>query len=179
MAIPPILDLGQLATGNIPAITPALGAALAEAACVSLERQGLIPSVHLIVQGISQGQYVLCWNPATDQARRSWKDERQAAAKGAEGISVLIARGTIGFEVISVSRQGTGFDYWLGERIGSDFVARAGLEVSGINNGDESDVRARVQDKLRQARQSGTQQWQTFAIVVEFSRPLAEVRKNV
>ena len=174
----PTLDLNELATGNIPALTPAMGAALAEAAGVCLEWQGHTPGVRLTIRGASDSGHVLTWQPTAAQAQRSWNDRSRAVEMGAEGIAILIARPAIGYDVIRRARQGTGFDYWIGERVGADFVPKAGLEVSGIYNGSESDIRARVREKLQQANQSGAQTWETYVTVVEFGRPLAEVQKN-
>ena len=98
---------------------------------------------------------------------------------GAEGIAVLIAKSAIGYEVIRRSRRGDGFDYWLGAWGETEFVAQAGLEVSGIRNGSDRQVRARVREKRLQFNQGGRQRWSTYVIVVEFSRPWAEVSENV
>ena len=176
MTLLPTLDLNELATGSVPAITPAVGGALAEAASVCLELRGHAQGVELTVRGIHSQSYLVRWQPITAQAFRSWQDERQAAQKGAECVAILLAKSVTGFEVVNTSRQGTRFDYWLGEQYGADFVPQAGLEASGINVGNEGSINSRVQGKLKQVRQSGAQQWQTFVIVVEFSRPLAEVR---
>ena len=178
MTVSPTLDLNELATGNISAITPALGAALAEAGGVCLELQGHAQGVLLNVRGISSSQYALSWSAVTGQARRSWGDEREAAEKGAEAIALWLARPATGLEVIRRARQGDGFDYWLGTSTATDFVPEAGLEVSGIMKGTEGDIRRRVQEKLQQANRPIDQGWDTFAIVVEFSRPLAEVQRN-
>ncbi len=178
MTVPPTLDLNDLATGNIPAITPALGAALAEAGAVCLQQQGHAQGVRLTVRGIGANNYTLTWGTVSLQAQRSWGDEREAAEKGAEAVAVSLATSTTGFEVIRRARQGDGFDYWIGTPTATDFVPKAGLEISGIMNGTDGAIRARSREKLEQASQSGTQEWETFAIVVEFSRPLAEVQKN-
>ena len=178
MTAPPTLDLKELAMGNIPGITPALGGALAEASSVCLQLQGHVQGFQLTVRGIVNSTYTLAWGTASNQAMRSWGDEREAAEKGAEAIAVLLASPSTGFQVIRRARQGIGFDYWLGRPSVTDFVPEAGLEVSGIMNGTDVDIRARVRQKLQQANQPGNQGWETFAIVVEFSRPLAEVQKN-
>lgn len=57
-----------------------------------------------------------------------------------------------------------------------DFKAR--MEVSGIRNGNDSQVRARVKQKLRQMNRSNDQELPAYAIVVEFGRPLAEIKKR-
>ena len=178
MTVPPTLDLNELATGNIPAITPALGAALAEAAGVCLQQQGHAQGVQLTVRGIGANNYTLTWKTASPQALRSWGDERETAEKGAEAVALSLAIPTTSFEVIRRARQGDGFDYWLGTPTAAEFTPQAGLEVSGIMKGTSGDIRARLREKLQQAGRSGTQEWETFAIVVEFSRPLAEVQKN-
>ena len=90
--------------------------------------------------------------------------------------SSLIAKEVIGYSVIRQSRIGTGFDYWIGEESSEGFLHKAGLEISGIRRGDYNRVRARVRKKLRQASRS--RQLPTYAIVVEFGNPLAEVQKN-
>ena len=178
MTSPPTLYLNELATGNISGISPALGGALVEACGVCFQLQRHAQGVQLTVRGIGSNTYTLSWATVSAQALRSWGDEREAAEKGAEAIAVLLATPTTGLEVIRRARQGDGFDYWLGSPDGADFVPQAGLEVSGIMKGTDGDVRTRVRTKLQQASQSGTQLWETFAIVVEFSRPLAEVHKN-
>ena len=178
MTAPPTLDLNELAIGNFPAVTPALGSALAEAGAVCLEGQDHSQGVQLTVRGISSIRYSLTWQSVTPQAKRSWNDRAEAAEKGAEGIAILITKRAIGYEVIRRSRQGAGFDFWIGSQTDTGFLAQAGLEISGILRGTDGTVRARVREKLQQVDQSGGQQWEAYVIVVEFGRPLAEIQKN-
>ena len=175
----PTLDLNELATGNIPALTPAMGAALAEAGGVCLESQGHSSGATLIVQGYQDGSYSLSWTPANEQARnRAYNEQERATEMGAAGIAILLAQRVTGYLALEPSRRGTGLDYWLGELSDGVIKYQAGLEVSGIRRGSEGYIRTRMREKLRQASQSGRQQWETYAIVVEFGRPLAEVQKN-
>ena len=175
-----MLDLGELGRGNIPALTAAMGTALAEAGSVCLESQGHSSGATLTVRGYREGSYTVIWEPVGEQARNlAYNDEAKATEMGAEGIAVLIAKSAIGYEVIRRSRRGDGFDYWLGVWGETEFVAQAGLEVSGIRNGSDRQVRARVREKRLQTSQGGRQRWTTYVIVVEFSRPWAEVSENV
>ncbi len=174
-----LLDLGELGRGNIPALTAAMGAALAEAGGVCLESRGHSSGVALTVRGYGESSYTITWSPVSEQARNlAYNDAAKATEMGAEGIAVLIARAVIGYEVIRRSRRGDGFDYWLGAWAETEFIAQAGLEVSGIRNGSDRQIRARVREKRLQANQGGRQRWATYVIVVEFSRPLAEVSEN-
>ncbi len=173
-----MLDLNDLGDGSIPAITPALGNMLAEAGVVCLQSQGHVPGVLLLLRGYSSNSYSLTWSPITVQALRAWNDLEYTTEHGAVAIAVLLAKQTIGYEVIESSLRGTGFDYWLGDVSGGVFQRKARLEVSGIRIGNDSRVRSRVREKLKQTNQSDDLQLPAYVVVVEFGRPLAEVQKK-
>ena len=198
-----MLDLNDLGTGQNPGITVAIGTAMAEAGAVCLQSHNHQQGVQLTAfttlgLGINEKAYSLAWNPIGDQARRGWNDIADATEDAAAGIAVLLANREIGYMVIARSRKGTGFDYLLGDADGlnvSDaelavtldwakvladdrLVARGRLEVSGILEGNDSVVAARVKEKLEQTNRSDHWAIPSFAIVVEFGRPLAEVRKK-
>jgi hypothetical protein len=175
-----MLRLSDLRDGNIPAITPSIGSMLAEAASVCLESQGHRPGVFLLIRGSKGNDYRVTWEPITAQARdRAWNDESNATEWGAVGIAILLAKPETGYDVIDQSRKGTGFDYWLGDASDDPvFQRKARLEVSGIRQGDDRDVRARVTQKLRQTDRSARLSIRAYVIVVEFGRPLAEVRQR-
>ena len=174
-----LLDLGELGRGNIPALTAAMGAALAEAGGVCLESQGHSPVATLTVRGYAEGSYILTWEPASEQARdRAYNEQERATEMGAAGIGVLLGQSITGYLALEPGRRGAGFDYWLGELSDGVPEYRAGLEVSGIRRGNAGQIRTRVREKLQQVRQSGRQRWATYVIVVEFSRPLAEAQRN-
>lgn len=92
------------------------------------------------------------------------------------GIAVLLAQKEIGYTVIERSRIGTGFDYWLGKE-SNLFQKKARLEISGILRGSNSDVKARIRQKLKQTNRSDGV-LPAYVIVVEFGHPLAEVQKK-
>jgi hypothetical protein len=80
--------------------------------------------------------------------------------------------------VIQRSRKGTGFDYWLGDESYMPFESKARLEVSGIRNGDQKVVTARVRAKLMQTEVSDVTSLPAYIVVVEFGHPVAEVRQR-
>lgn len=170
-----MLDLNELDTDDIPGISRAKGNELAEAGAVCLESQGHTSGTCLTVRNGANNSYQLDWPPVTDQARRTWNDDEEATEDGAAGIAVLLASQEIGYTVIMRSRKDTGFDYWLGDDV-LDFRAR--MEVSGIRNGNDGQVRTRVKQKLRQMDRSNALGLPAYAIVVEFGRPLAEIKKK-
>jgi hypothetical protein len=77
--------------------------------------------------------------------------------------------------VVERSRKGTGFDYWLGITRNTDglpFQKIARLAVSGIRQGNLSQVRARVKLKLEQIASSNSRTT-AYIVIVEFSQPSA------
>ncbi len=196
-----MLDLNELGRGENPGISVAKGTEMAEAAAVCLEERGHTQGVTMVIRGHHHQNHRLDWTPVTAQVRRTWDDDDEATEDGAACIAALIANHDIGQMVIvrarkSTPQQPTGFDYWLGdndtdsmsdaERAATDslssllaednIVARMRLEVSGIRNGDDSVLAARVRSKLRQVGRSKALEIPAYVIVVEFGRPIAEVR---
>ena len=171
-----MLDLNELGRG-FPAITPAFGKALAEACGVCLESQGHSQGQQLKVKGDYSNEYPLGWPAITEQTVRCWNYPEVATEHGAVGIAVLLAKREIGFSVIERSRKGTGFDYWLGDDSDLPFQNKARLEISGIRVGSDSSIRARISQKLKQTDPSDDV-FPAYVIVIEFSRPIAELRKK-
>ena len=171
-----MLKLADLCEGDIRAISPALGTALAEAAAVCLELNSHNQGVRIKVRGHKTNSYKVTWPPATPQSFLSWNDHDHATEWGAVGVAILIAKMEIGFEIIRQSRKGTGFDYWMGNSSDAGFEEKAGLEVSGILNGDDRSVQARVRKKIKQTSNSERSDLEFYVVVVEFGRPIAEIQ---
>ncbi len=190
-----MLNLNELDTDDIPGITRVKGNDLAQAGAVCLELQGHQQGVRLIVRGHANNSYTMAWTPANNQTFRTWNDPDEATEAGAAGIAILLVIKEIGYTVIARSRKGTGFDYWLGNadtlnipaierevttRLrhilqDDNLVVRGRMEVSGIRAGNDRQVRARMQQKLQQTNRSNALGLPGYVVVVEFSRPLAEV----
>ena len=152
---------------------------MAEAAGVCLESQGHAPGVTLQVRGANRtGNCILRWPVITEQARQAWNYHERATELGAVGVAVLLAERETGYQVISQSHKGTGFDFWLGDVSAQGFTERAILEVSGIRQGNDGVVEARMREKLQQTRRSRNLTLPAYVIVIEFGRPLAEVRRD-
>ena len=173
-----LLDLNGLAAGNIPAVSPAIGGALAEAGGVCIESQNHPQGVILQLSGFINRTFELAWPPITSQAKRAWSDHRKATEWGAAAVAVLLADVCLPYALIEASWQGTGFDYWLGEDSDEPFQRKARLEVSGIREGDKNEVNYRVAAKLKQIDRSAHLGLPGYVIVVEFSGPLAKLQMD-
>ena len=193
-----MLDLNELDTDDLPGVTREIGKYLAQAAAVCLESQGHEQYVPLTIRGDFSNKYNLVWTAVTMQALRSWLNRQKVIEEGAAGIAVLLADREIGLEVILQSWTGTGFDYWLGnadtlnvssaESKATDelspllqndnLIVRGRMEVSGILNGDDGRLRGRMKEKIDQMERSDYLDLPAYAIVVEFGRPVAEVKQR-
>ena len=113
--------------------------------------------------------------------RRSWNDAEYTTEQGAYGVAILLVLGLTEYTVIEKARKGPGFDYWLGRAEDSEglpFQNVSRLEVSGIRSGDDSFVRARVNEKLKQVAPSDSSDLPAYVVVVEFGSPLSQVVKK-
>lgn len=172
-----VLNLQSLDRG-LPAITPAFGAALAEAGAICLTDEAHQPGVTLEVEGEFSTTFILDWQSVTEQARRCWNDEEYTTEQAAYGVAFLLILQLTNLTVIERSRKGTGFDYWLGIQDSTatlPFQRMARLEVSGIRKGNRSQINVRVKQKTEQTRVSDAQGLPAYIIVVEFSRPISVV----
>jgi hypothetical protein len=171
------LNLDALAIG-LPAVTPAFGASLAEAAAVCLDSQGHRSGIEMLIEGDFSACFRVCWSIAvTGQMQRCWNDMEYATEQGAYGLAFLIVQQLTGYTVIERSIKGTGFDYWLGEALPTGALAferKVRLEVSGILQGQERRIRARVKEKVQQTQQYGSR-LPAYVVVIEFGQPQARM----
>ncbi len=168
--LPPIL-LERLTKG-LPAISPAFGAFLVEAATVCLEQGQHLPSARWEILGDLPAETQLQWaGELSDQVRNSWRDLQEATEYGATCLALLLVLALTDLTVVRRAVKGTGFDYWLGfpdQAEDGDFQACVRLEISGILSGDNSTIKKRVMDKLRQTQRSDHLGLPALVIVTEF-----------
>lgn len=179
---PILLHLASLMEG-IPALTPALGGTLAEAASVCFTNQGHGESCFLRVRWeAEQRAFTIHRLPVSEPMHRAYRDLQEATELGACGVAILVARDITGHTAVERSVKGTGFDYWLGAINAPDsglepLERKARLEVSGILQGAIEIVEARVREKLRQTRLSAGD-YPAYVVVVEFATPIAWMERD-
>jgi len=170
------LRLQDLCKG-LPAITPVFGATLAEAGSVCFKDQQHQNGVELKVSGTFTATYNVYWKRVTKQMLRCWNDPEVATEHAAYGVAFLIIKDLTEYTVIERSYKGTGFDYWVGYDSDEEliFQEKARLEVSGIRNGNTTQINSRVKQKVEQVAPSDDSGLPAFIVVVEFGTPLSKV----
>ena len=178
------IDLSALCEG-VPALSPALGNMMAESAAVCLDNRGHLETTVCQCDFEGCAEFDLAGLPVTDEMRHQiYTDLQDATEDGASGIAILLVRHLTGLTAVqrAVKGPGCGFDYWLGPINSAPdtlaFQDKARLEVSGILNGDEKDVKARVRKKLAQISASDDMQIPGYVAVIEFGCPAASVVKT-
>jgi hypothetical protein len=173
-----VLDLSELNSG-CRALTRAAGQALSEAAAVCLENQGHAIKVTIRVNGEYTLTILLVRSDVDERMRRCYNDLQEATEAGACAVAILLMRKLGDFTIVERSAKGLGVDYWLGgdsrtETLPFKKVAR--MEVSGILSGSDSDIRARIAQKIRQVEHV-VDKLPAYVVVVEHSRPEVWVTK--
>ncbi|NJK70286.1 MAG: hypothetical protein HC786_26125 [Richelia sp. CSU_2_1] len=157
------------------------GAICADAAAVCLDERGHSIPVTLTIDGIQPCEIQIQADSIDDTIRRFNADREVATEYGAYGIAALIMPHLTGLTIIerSVKGKGLGFDFWLGSLEDPDtlFQRKARLEVSGIRQGSDSLIQARVNMKLEQISPSDDVA-PGYVSVVEFGTPQARIVKK-
>jgi hypothetical protein len=110
--------------------------------------------------------------------KRTHADAEVATERGACAIAILFVCALREYTVVHRSYKGTGVDYFLGHKTDFLFQEKVRLEVSGIRDGSETDIRRRKHLKLEQTRISDVLGMPAVIVIVEFSRPVVEVMER-
>lgn len=131
-------------------------------------------------------EYSISWNEESvdlSAIQRAYNED-DGPEDGAVAIALLIVREFTDYTALKRSVTKTGIDYWLCYKSGSSQIfgkESARLEVSGIlkeNAGNT--VKRRRKKKIDQTKQSDDTLFPVYVVVVEFSKPKAEmVLRNV
>lgn len=82
------------------------------------------------------------------------------------------------FTVIRRAVKGEGVDFWLGYKTDKEpFQDVARLEVSGILEGNESKIKARVHQKKEQTYPTDDD-YSAYIVIVEFSKPVSYLERK-
>ena len=180
--MPQILNVDDLKIG-LPAITPVMGAMLAEALIICLYRNGFESGINIDVENEKDDliKFEINWTDEVDsQTDSSWKDQMMATEFGAVGLSILLVSKLTNYTVVQQSYRSTGFDYWLGTKNeqNDNFTNTARLEISGVFNGSKNVIKQRVKLKIAQTNTSDYMNLPAYISVIEFSIPFAIFTKK-
>lgn len=153
-----------------PGLTPSVADTLCEAAGVCLSRHASPPSEITL---LNNGDPKLCsleWTEPDTRTKRAWANEIDTTELGACGVSLAAVELERGLVTVGRAETQTGADYYvaLPGHSGEDLEDCIRLEVSGVDKGNQSIIRSRLSQKIKQAR-AGDSNLPAIAAVVGFS----------
>jgi hypothetical protein len=162
-----------------PFLTRAVGGYFGTAASFCLRKAH--PRGRIVIrfsEGNTTRDLKVAGHAITPAIRRSFADLQDATEHGAYGVALIAAATQLRVQFAARSFKGTGFDFFLSPpgSPASDpddiFSEKWGLEVSGILDGGEPEIRDRLKTKRRQVA-NATKLHPVLVAVVEFSEPAA------
>lgn len=169
-----IVNLSDITLG-MPGISPIVGADLMENCMTMFHRCGHTIPTQLCMSGINNETVSIQWEDnVNDQVERSHADTTENTELSAVCLSVLLIRLFTDYTVVSRSRIGTGFDYWLGKNDDPLFTPLARLEISGIEKESPSNtIEIRYKQKEKQVAASDETGLPAYISIIEFGTPKA------
>lgn len=161
-------DLRSIRSPKHPGVSAAVCESLTEAAEVCLSRHHSPPATPLSIRCCgSTTQALLVWTEPDEDSLRAWNNRDDATRDGAYVVSLAALELELGLVALSRAETRTGADYYVGLPGSGDLEVAYRLEVSGVDTGDQTSIRGRLREKLRQAA-GGTSNLPAFASVVGF-----------
>lgn len=135
-----------------PGVSAALCDAFAQAAEVCLARHHAPPQTLLVVHCVgNEAVRSVDWEAPDSTAQLAWRNRDDATRDGAYVVSLAVVERELGLVALSRADTRTGADYYVGRPESGDLEQAFRLEVSGIDEGNTSDIRRRLKSKEEQA----------------------------
>ena len=152
------------------------------AAIVALDQAGYQENKACEVKDYDEIKLVVAfeWCTEIDDEMRDSMNDVDLAEDGAVGIALILIDALTKYTVVERAVQGSGVDFLLGDKETfnvsdrTDFgMPTARLEVSGILRAKpKSRFRTRINEKVKQSKDSDSDGTPAYVIVVEFNTPM-------
>jgi hypothetical protein len=163
-----VLQFLDLATRH-PGVTPGMGAMLAEAARVCLDRHHEPPTQFSV--GFLDEKFLVTatWVPSDEQMQAAYANAIDTTEWGAYCIALAAVEHVADFVAVHRAETGTGADYYvaLNGTDAEDLEEAYRLEISGVDSGEQKDIFQRLQIKVQQVLK-GSGNLPAMAAVVGF-----------
>lgn len=176
-----MIDLRSVRSPRHPGVSAAVCESFAEAAEICFARHHRPPETLLSIRCCgSSTSTLLPWNEPTEDARRAWNNRDDATRDAAYVVSLATIESELGFVALARAETLSGADYYVGQPGCDDLETAHRVEVSGVDTGDQTSLRRRLREKLRQAAE-GASNLPAMASVVGFREAMVlveEVREH-
>ena len=151
-------------------LTPEVSAYYAQAACVCLDRHHTPKVEFRINDNLTISSATAAWPPVGDRIKAAWNNVTDTTEAGAYAIALAAVELSRGLVAIRRAETATGADYYIDKPDAPvvDLETSLRLEISGVDAGNDAEVRRRLKRKLKQAR-AGNSNLPAIACVVGFA----------
>jgi hypothetical protein len=177
---PYTVNFDSLRVGKL-GLSAGYGTFLAEGAAVCLYKNHHHSPSDLVLTLDASAIATLLWNEVGSELDATWADLKEAAEYGAYAVAIVVClQATNLTRVERCAQEGTGIDIWLTNNRDDRgiFQHSARLEVSGILQGDQRRIAARLKDKLNQTKKSDDTEVPAYVAIVEFGSPEMRMTKR-
>jgi hypothetical protein len=171
----------DLLRAGLLGVSSAYGSAAAEAAAYCLYRNQHRNPGSLVLTLKTSLITDLLWTEVGSELDSTWADMKEAVEYGAYAVAIVVSVKITKFRrVARCAQSGTGIDIWLTDSTDDRgiFQRSARLEVSGIFNGGQSVVTARLKQKIDQTKSSDQTMLPAYVAIVEFGSPEIRMQKR-
>lgn len=99
--------------------------------------------------------------------KRAWNNADDATRDGAYSLSIAAIEIELGLLAVERAETRTGADYYMAPSSPTSLENAYRLEVSGVDHGNEADIRRRLNEKIQQTKH-GSSNLPAIAAVVGF-----------
>jgi hypothetical protein len=147
-------ELRSIKTPRHPGVSEEVCRAYSQAAEVCLGRHHTPPVTLLRVEckGRDPSRF-LGWWAADETAQRAWRNRDDATRDGAYVVSLAVVEAELGMVALSRADTRSGADYYIGAPGSRDLEEASRLEVSGLDEGNRTEMRRRLRDKESKRRE--------------------------
>jgi hypothetical protein len=170
------INLTKFASGTAR-LSPEFCGMIAAACALKLKQNAHPQPAILAIEGSYTETVTIGWDEPDARTEGSFGEK--ATEFAGECLGIAVTEKLTEFNVVERSFIGTGFDFWLGRKRDLLFQRKARLEISGMDDGDPTEIQARVKRKQNQV-DKGTVNNSLRALIVvsQFTRPVAKVIRH-
>lgn len=167
------ISLTRFATGTAR-LSPEYCTFVAAACALKLKQHGHPATASFVLKGAFNETVNFKWEEPDPRSADSFAEK--ATEFAGECVGILLCEKLTEFNVVERSWINSGFDFWLGLKKDPLFQHKARLEMSGIDNGSDAEIAARVRKKEAQVNAgSESSSGNALIVVSQFQRPVATV----
>ena len=136
-----------------PGVTPGQAPWFFEAACVCLSRHHTPPCSMRVSHSDNERDFAVPWQQPDERMLRAWHNRDETTEFGACAVALAAAEAMLGLFAVERGDVRIGADYYMAPEPQVQSLEYAlRLEISGVDQGSEARLAARLREKVQQTK---------------------------